>query len=166
MMCLLVLLAIIFTFYHGSCHSLRLNAEHSRYAAARRSLPSLRKLSNTSPTSLKSQAEFVSSLTIAVGDYAGEIEKATGTEIYGPIMRAGVFIFVSGFVSAFIAAFIVSKSDSWEGLAEEFDRGKESQLVDLPTLSTSNEPSTVPNAKVPSVSPESVISSEVRDLDL
>ena len=57
----------------------------------------------------------MNSFFISVGDYAAEIEQATGTEIYGPIMRAGIFIFISGFISAFLAAFIVSKSDSWEG---------------------------------------------------
>ena len=75
------------------------------------------------------------SFTIAVGDYAAEIEKATGTELYGPIMRAGVILFISGFISAFIAAFIISKSDSWDGLVEEFDRGKEAQLIDMNTSS-------------------------------
>lgn len=80
---------------------------------------------------LKSHSPILNTITIAVGDYAVEIEKATGTEIYGPIMKAGVFLFISGFISAFIAAFIISKSNSWEGLAEEFDSGKEAQLTKI-----------------------------------
>jgi hypothetical protein len=56
----------------------------------------------------------MNSFFISVGEYAAAIEQATGTEVYGPTMRAGIFIFISGFVSAFLAAFIVLKSNSWE----------------------------------------------------
>ena len=77
---------------------------------------------------LRSHQFLSNTFSVTVGDYAAEIEKATGTEIYGPIMQAGVFLFISGFISAFIAAFIISKSNSWEGLAEEFEAGKQAQL--------------------------------------
>jgi hypothetical protein len=56
----------------------------------------------------------MNSFFISVGEYAAAIEQTTGTEIYGPIMRAGIFIFISSFVLAFLAAFIVLKSNSWE----------------------------------------------------
>ena len=72
-----------------------------------------------------------SSVLIAVGDYASEIENAVGTEIYSPIFKAGLILFASGLISAFIAAFIISKSDSWEELGNEFERGKIAQLIDL-----------------------------------
>lgn len=65
-----------------------------------------------------------SQLLLAVGDYATEIENSVGSEIYSPIFKAGLFIFVSGLVSAFLAAFIVSKADSWDGLEEEFQLGQ------------------------------------------
>lgn len=64
-----------------------------------------------------------SQLILAVGDYATEIENSVGSEIYAPIFKAGLFIFISGLVSAFLAAFIVSKADSWDGLEEEFQLG-------------------------------------------
>lgn len=64
-----------------------------------------------------------SQLLLAVGDYATEIENSVGSEIYSPIFKAGLFIFISGLVSAFLAAFIVSKADSWDGLEEEFQLG-------------------------------------------
>ena len=56
--------------------------------------------------------------------------------MYYPIMKAGVLIFVSGFMSAFLAALIVSKSDSWNGLALEFEEGKKVQLVDMNATGT------------------------------
>lgn len=65
-----------------------------------------------------------SQLLLAVGDYATEIENSVGSEIYAPIFKAGLFIFISGLVSAFLAAFIVSKADSWDGLEEEFQLGR------------------------------------------
>ena len=89
---------------------------------------------SSSSSALKTRAhpELMSTTTlIALGDYAAEIEQATGSEIYGPIMKAGVFIFVSGFLSAFLAGFIISQSNSWEGLMEEFDEGKEAQLLNM-----------------------------------
>ena len=49
-------------------------------------------------------------------------------------MKAGVLIFVCGFISAFLAAFIASKSDAWNGLAQEFEEGKKAQLVDMDTV--------------------------------
>ena len=82
----------------------------------------------------KLQASFLdhaSSQLVAAGgaDYASEIENAVGEEIYGPIFKAGVFLFVSGVVAAFGVAFIVSKSDSWNELQDEFDMGKQKQLI-------------------------------------
>jgi hypothetical protein len=63
-------------------------------------------------------------------DYASEIESAVGEEIYGPIFKAGIFLFGSGIVAAFGVAFIVSKSDAWNELEDEFSRGKEAQLIE------------------------------------
>jgi hypothetical protein len=68
---------------------------------------------------------------LQVGDYAAEIEKAVGVEIYGPIFQAGLFLFLSGFVSAAVVSIIISKSDSWTEIGKEFDRGKQSQLIDV-----------------------------------
>ena len=109
----------------------------------------------------KLQASFldqVSSQLVAVGgaDYASEIENAVGEEIYGPIFKAGVFLFVSGVVAAFGVAFIVSKSDSWNDLQDEFDVGKQKQLIssdaeiDIAAASqnaASSEPVVTENAK-------------------
>lgn len=73
----------------------------------------------------------ISSQFISVmADPAAEIEAAVGEEIYGPIFKAGIFIFVSGLVSAFIAAAIVSSRDSWDDLDSEFEQGKMKQLID------------------------------------
>ena len=77
----------------------------------------------------QSKLHFSTSQLIAVGDFADEIEKATGTEIYSPIFKAGLFIFGSGIVSAFVAGFIVSQSNSWEDLELEFQAGKTKQLI-------------------------------------
>lgn len=66
-----------------------------------------------------------------VGDYAAEIENAVGVEIYGPIFKAGLFLFVSGVFSSAIVAFIISRSNSWSQLSEEFDTGKQSQLINV-----------------------------------
>jgi len=74
--------------------------------------------------------EASSQLISVFADPASEIEAAVGEEIYGPIFKAGIFIFASGLVSAFIAAFIVSSSDSWDDLGAEFQEGKMKQLID------------------------------------
>ena len=73
----------------------------------------------------------ISSALIAVGDYAAEIEKGVGEEIYAPIFKSGLVLFGSGLISAFMAAAIVAKSDSWEELGLEFERGKVAQLIEL-----------------------------------
>lgn len=80
---------------------------------------------------LSSNFGDVSSALLSVGDYAAEIEGAVGSEIYGPIFKAGLFIFVSGLVSAVIAAFLISKGGSWDDLEAEFDRGKQAQLIEV-----------------------------------
>ncbi|KAJ1414919.1 hypothetical protein B484DRAFT_454702 [Ochromonadaceae sp. CCMP2298] len=74
--------------------------------------------------------DIATSQLVAVGDYAAEIEGSVGSEIYGPIFKAGLFIFASGLVSSFVAAFIVSSSDSWDDLELEFQAGKEAQFID------------------------------------
>jgi hypothetical protein len=103
----------------------------------------------------------LSSTLIAVGDYATEIENAVGTEIYTPIFKAGLFLFLSGLISAFIAAFIISKSNSWDDLNDEFERGKESQLIVSELLNPSDDKSEVPTTAV-----SSNVLQEVQDLDL
>jgi hypothetical protein len=107
---------------------------------------------------------FDSSILIGVGDYAAEIEKAVGTEVYTPIFKAGIFLFLSGIISSFIAAFIISKSDSWEELNLEFERGKESKLItremDTPVAAMD-----ASNVAVQVNSPDNV-SQEIKDLDL
>ena len=73
----------------------------------------------------------ISSALIAVGDYAAEIEKGVGEEIYAPIFKSGLVLFGSGLISAFMAAAIIAKSNSWEELGLEFERGKVAQLIEL-----------------------------------
>ena len=63
---------------------------------------------------------YTSQLIAVQADYTAEIEMAVGTEVYGPIFKAGLFLFASGLVSAFVAAFIVSKSDSWDELEVQY----------------------------------------------
>ena len=105
-----------------------------------------------------------STVLIAVGDYAAEIEKTVGTEVYTPIFRAGLFLFISGLISAFIAAFIITKANSWDDIYAEFERGKESKLIE-------SELSPSPEKKTQSEEPTAASSSsevlqEVKDLDL
>eukprot|EP00596_Hydrurales_sp_CCMP1899_P001843 CAMPEP_0119037266 /NCGR_PEP_ID=MMETSP1177-20130426/5530_1 /TAXON_ID=2985 /ORGANISM="Ochromonas sp, Strain CCMP1899" /LENGTH=113 /DNA_ID=CAMNT_0006998309 /DNA_START=259 /DNA_END=600 /DNA_ORIENTATION=- len=66
-----------------------------------------------------------------MGDYAAEIEKGVGEEIYAPIFKSGLVLFGSGLISAFMAVIIIVKSNSWEELGLEFERGKEGQLIKL-----------------------------------
>lgn len=74
--------------------------------------------------------DITSQFISVMADPAAEIEAAVGEEIYGPIFKAGIFIFASGLVSAFIAAAIVSSRDSWDDLDSEFEQGKMKQLID------------------------------------
>jgi hypothetical protein len=80
-------------------------------------------------TSLNSIEAF--SALVAMGDYAAEIEKGVGEEIYAPIFKSGLVLFGSGLISAFMAVIIIVKSNSWEELGLEFERGKEGQLIKL-----------------------------------
>ncbi len=91
----------------------------------------LRTLPKRMSTKLSSSGlDAVPSLLLTVGDYAAEIEKSTvGEEVYGPIFKAGLFLFLSGVISAFIAAAIVTKAGTWESLKDEFDEGKRSQYI-------------------------------------
>ena len=79
--------------------------------------------------------EQASLLVSAALDYSAEIENAVGTEVYTPIFKAGLGLFASGILTAFAAAFIIRKADSFGDLAEEFERGKQTQLIasDMPT---------------------------------
>jgi len=90
------------------------------------------------------------SILVAVGDYAAEIEKTVvGEEIYGPIFRAGLFLFLSGLISAFVAALIISKAGSFESIVDEFEAGKRTQLIettDYDNSKTSESPN--PSLKV------------------
>ena len=73
-------------------------------------------------------------------DFATEIVESTVTDdIYGPIFKAGLFLFLSGIVSTIIAASIVSKSNTWESLNEEFEKGKENQLMQMSEASIKEE---------------------------
>ena len=82
----------------------------------------------------------ISSALIAVGDYAAEIERGVGEEIYAPIFKSGLVLFGSGLISAFMAAIIIAKSDSWEELGLEFERGKVAQLIELDVVAESTPP--------------------------
>lgn len=69
------------------------------------------------------------SMILSAMDYAAEVIQNTGSkEDYGPVFRAGLFLFASGIISTFIAAFIITKSNSWDGLVDELERGKEAKL--------------------------------------
>lgn len=91
--------------------------------------PSNRRRKQVLNASPSSWLDVSSALVSVQADYAAEIENAVGEEIYGPIFKAGLFIFVSGLVSAGVVAFIVSNRDSWIDLDDELERGKEAQLI-------------------------------------
>lgn len=81
----------------------------------------------------------ITSLRVSA-DFATEIVESTVTDdIYGPIFKAGLFLFLSGIVSTAVAAFIVSKSNTWESLNEEFETGKENQLTKMSESSTKDD---------------------------
>lgn len=84
----------------------------------------------------------ISSTLIAIGDYAAEIEKGVGEEIYAPIFKSGLVLFGSGLISAFMAAAIITKADSWEELGLEFERGKIAQLIELEVNTDNATPAT------------------------
>lgn len=108
-------------------------------------------------------AFFDQSSLVAVGDYAAEIENAVGTEIYTPIFKAGLFLFLSGIISTLIAAFIISKANTWDELSNEFDRGKESKLIKSALLATPEEKQAI---QVKEMEAKSSVLDEVKDLDL
>ena len=124
-------------------------------------------------TTIRSQSStqlhsFVDSTTalIAMGDYAAEIEKATGTEIYSPIFKSGLLLFASGLISAFIAAFIVAKSNSWEALGTEFDEGKMKQLIELDANNGDGSSTTAPIVVENKTVVDSSATAEVTGFDL
>ena len=107
--------------------------------------------------------DAVPSLLLTVGDYAAEIEKSTvGEEVYGPIFRAGLFLFLSGVVSEFIVAAIVTKAGTWDSLKDEFDEGKRSQFIysELENGERNN------GAKAELVEPKPNDANNVKDIDL
>lgn len=122
----LSLIALSWSFQHGRPSILKSSRMGLAVAKRRES-----KQSSTSKLHMHSSPlDGASTALIAAGvDYASEIENAVGEEIYGPIFQAGIFLFVSGIVAAFGVAFIVSKSDAWDDLEEEFDAGKQKQLI-------------------------------------
>lgn len=80
-----------------------------------------------------------SSFILSTADFAAEIvEKSVGTEVYTPIFQAGIFLIGSGVVSCIIAVLIISKSDSWNDLELEFQKGKEKQLIDVKDMKPNN----------------------------
>lgn len=105
-------------------------------------------------------------LVSAVLDYSAEIESSVGTEVYAPIFKAGLTLFASGVLAAFAAAFIISKSDSFGDLADEFDRGKQTQLIasDITTTSESSAPVVAPPAA--SAVAETVEQKDLKGMDL
>lgn len=131
----------------------------------------------SSKSQLNSFVDFSTAL-IAVGDYAAEIEKGVGEEIYAPIFKSGLVLFGSGLISAFMAAAIIAKSDSWEELGLEFERGKVAQLIELDVKQPSSVASSsnfvaepvvpVPLTKSEKISAENVLTNAdgVYDLDL
>jgi hypothetical protein len=110
----------------------------------------------------------ISSTLIAIGDYAAEIEKGVGEEIYAPIFKSGLVLFGSGLISAFMAAAIIAKSDSWEELGLEFERGKIAQLIELDVNtdnavpSAAETPGSIPSAPVVAVAPQPTKKEEIR----
>lgn len=110
----------------------------------------------------------ISSTLIAIGDYAAEIEKGVGEEIYAPIFKSGLVLFGSGLISAFMAAAIIAKSDSWEELGLEFERGKIAQLIELDVNtdnavpSAAETPGSTPSAAAVAVAPQPTKREEIR----
>lgn len=140
-------------------------------AQGRTGFDSVKKTGSTRLNMHPAGLDGASSALIAAGaDYASEIENAVGEEIYGPIFQAGIFLFVSGIVAAFGVAFIVSKSDSWDDLEEEFDAGKQKQLIvsDAETAVTAANEVSEREAAQPSLTSATEVDSDsgVGDLDL
>ena len=109
-------------------------------------------------------------LVSAVLDYSAEIESSVGTEVYAPIFKAGLTLFASGVLAAFAAAFIISKSDSFGDLADEFDRGKQTQLIASDIIASSESSVPLPASVVapPAVSSvaETVQQKDLKGMDL
>jgi hypothetical protein len=109
---------------------------------------------------------FDSTLLVSAAlDYSAEIENAVGTEIYTPIFKAGLGLFASGILAAVAAAFIISNADTYDGLAEEFERGKVKQLISMDA--PKQEPVTAPMPASSEAPPAaSSANNDVKGLDL
>lgn len=130
--CFLLLLAILnVTVSYGFVHSF---VKSGSFIKSPKAITRFQNSKDASKLQLNSFVD-ISSALIAVGDYAAEIERGVGEEIYAPIFKSGLVLFGSGLISAFMAAIIIAKSDSWEELGLEFERGKVAQLIELDAAS-------------------------------
>lgn len=104
-------------------------------------------------------------LLSAVLDYSAEIEASVGTEIYSPIFKAGLTLFASGILAAVAAAFIISKADTYGDLVDEFERGKEGQLIysEMPDTVNMNPAIMVEGSEV---APTATEQKDIKGLDL
>ena len=120
----------------------------------------------TSTTTSTALPAFDATLLVSAAlDYSAEIENAVGTEIYTPIIKAGLGLFASGILAAVAAAFIISKADTYDGLAEEFERGKVKQLISMDA--PKQEPVTAPTpATLSQEAPQASSNNDVKGLDL
>lgn len=104
---------------------------------------------------------------LAVVDYAAEIENAVGTEIYSPIFQSGLLLFASGVISSVIAAFLVNSFGSWEEIENDFEAGKQSQLIDKVT---SQSPQTTQKMHIEPTTEKTEIGTtsteELKDIDI
>jgi hypothetical protein len=110
-------------------------------------------------------SDITSVLLSVNADYASEIENAVGEEVYGPIFKAGIFIFASGLVSAAIVAFIVSYRDSWDDLGDEIVAGKEAQLIEQVTMDNISQFRSDKRPEV-GIAPGEVVSSTISTLGM
>jgi hypothetical protein len=104
-----------------------------------------------------------SSFLLNVGDYAEEIEKAVGPEIYLPIFQAGLFLIFSGVIAATVVAVILSNPENMAAIVEDFEEAKKSQIKDL-DIDSKIKP--VIENKVSNELISSIAVNELEDLDL